>query len=550
MELDKYQQAWKSDAAQLRVSIDAELLAKEVQQSHDAFRSMILWRDIREVGSSLVMIPIWFVMGYGMSLPWTWYLTVPVLLWIAGFMLVDRRRHRQGPSDPGEPLLFYAKESLAQVEHQIWLLRNVFWWYLLPPSISLMAFFTHVAWESTKSWWGCILVSGFFGVFLFLVYGWVYWLNQWAVRKQLEPRRNDLQKLITNLEGESNAVDASVMIDLVSALSGTDGNAGLSPNWASWAENWNRIIPSWREVALVIVPTLAGAYLGFRYPLAGMGPMFFQSVVAAVIPFEIAFFSLWYLAYQRHKGQPLSGKGKVCPNAPAIVTIAMILLISILAFAAIFSCYSEMNSRRGPDLDDISAFVDGDMEHNDTWLQGLVDSFYPSLSAVVVRDGEIVYQGTFGLEDIESRQPATAQTQYHVASVTKVFTASLALMLHEKGVVDLDQTVATYLPQSVRISTTPELGETITLRQLASHTSGLPRSIPGQVQSVDGRYVRATMLAAFWKRTVAEAIAARGSVSRPNTELASRSSPTVADRMSTRSAIGFWSDPFPVPISR
>lgn len=488
MSLDKYQQAWKAEASQVQIAVDADLLSKEVQKTHEAFRSMIFWRDVREVGTSLVMIPIWFVMGIGMSLPWTWYLTVPALLWIAGFMLVDRRRHPQRPSDPGEPLMFYVKESLTQVEHQIWLLRNVFWWYLLPLSLSLMAFFIHNAWETTRSWWGCCLVSGFFGVFLFLVYGWVYRLNQLAVRKQLEPRRNDLQRLISNLEGECNAEDASEMMNLVSALSGTDGNAGLSPNWASWAENWNRIIPSWREVALIIVPTLAGAYLGFRFPLADMGPVFFQSVVAAVIPFEIAFFSLWYLSYQRHKGQPLSGKGNVRPNAPAIVTIVMITLISILAFAAIFLFFSEMKSRRGPGLDDISAFVGDDIEHIDTWLQGLTDLFYPSLSAVVVRDGEFVYQGTFGLEDIESRQPATARTQYHVASVTKVYTASLAAMLHEQGVVDLDQTAVTYLPKGVRMSTTPELGATITLRQLASHTSGLPRSVPGQVQSVEDRY--------------------------------------------------------------
>ena len=307
------------------------------------------------------------------------------------------------------------------------------------------------------------------------------------MRKQLEPRRNDLQKLTTYLEGESHAEDASEMMDLVSVLSGTDGNAGLSPNWAACAENWNRIIPSWREVAIIIVPTLAGAYLGYRFPLADMGPVFLRSVVAAVIPFEIAFFSLWFISYQRHKGQPLTGKGNVRPNAPAIVTIVMITLISILAFAALFSFVAATRSRRGPGLDDISAFVDDDIEHIDTWLQGLTDSFYPSLSAVVVRDGEIVYQGTFGLEDIESRQPATARTQYHVASVTKVFTASLAAMLHEQGVVDLDQTAVTHLPKGVRISTTPELGTTITLRQLASHTSGLPRGVPGQVQSVDRR---------------------------------------------------------------
>ena len=78
-------------------------------------------------------------------------------------------------------------------------------------------------------------------------------------------------------------------MDLATALT---GNAGLGSKWSRWAENWNRIIPSWREVT---------------------------------------------------------------PDAPAIVTIAMILLISILAFAALVSCVAELTSRRSKGLDDTSA---------------------------------------------------------------------------------------------------------------------------------------------------------------------------------------------------
>jgi CubicO group peptidase (beta-lactamase class C family) len=143
---------------------------------------------------------------------------------------------------------------------------------------------------------------------------------------------------------------------------------------------------------------------------------------------------------------------------------------------------------RGPELEDVSAFSDDDIAHTDVWLRKMKGSFYPSLSAVVVRDGEIVYQGAFGFEDTTTERQATTQTQYHVASVTKAFTASLAVILHERGVVDLDQPVVKYLPEGVSISTTPEVGATITLRQLTSGTSGLPRGVPGQVQSVEGWY--------------------------------------------------------------
>ncbi len=221
MSLDKFQQAWKAEASQLKVTFDADLLSKQVQQSHDQFRSLIFWRDVREIGVSLLLIPIWFAMGIGLSLPWSWWLTVPALIWVAGFMLIDRKRHPKTPSEPGESLLFYAKESLSQVDHQIWLLRNVFWWYLLPFTISLSAFFIHVAWNTTGTWWGAMLVAAPFGLFLYYLYRWIYRLNQQAVRQQLQPRQEHLQRIVTNLEsdGGGDASEVDDLVELVSSLS-------------------------------------------------------------------------------------------------------------------------------------------------------------------------------------------------------------------------------------------------------------------------------------------------------------------------------------------
>ena len=101
---------------------------------------------------------------------------------------------------------------------------------------------------------------------------------------------------------------------------------------------------------------------------------------------------------------------------------------------------------------------------------------------------DIAYQRTLGFRSLDVAEKATPQTPYNVASVTKVFTALLAVTLHDRGVVDLDQPVSKYLPGDIAISTRPKLGATITLRQLASHTSGLPRGVPGPVQTIDGRY--------------------------------------------------------------
>jgi len=203
MEPDKYQQAWRAQSSQTRVTIDADLLLKEVQRSQGHFQAMIFWRDFREVGVALVMLPLWFYMGIALSLPWTWYLTVPALLWVAGFILVDRRRHKQKPCEPGEPLLVSVKELLAPVEHQIWLLRNIAWWYLLPFMIPILAFFAQVAWRSSKDWLEAAIGFGFPSLFAVALYYLIYCLNQRAVRVQLEPRRQELLALIAGLGDES-----------------------------------------------------------------------------------------------------------------------------------------------------------------------------------------------------------------------------------------------------------------------------------------------------------------------------------------------------------
>lgn len=203
---DNYQQAWQAQASQTRVTVDADLLLKEVRRNQLAFRTTIFFRDFREIMIALIMIPVWFYLGAKNSLPWTWYLTVPALLWIIGFLLVDRMRHRQTPSAPNEPLLATVKTSLAQVEHQIWLLRHVFWWYLLPATISIDAFFAHVAIRLARSWPEAIGAFAFgTPLFLFLaaIYCFIDWVNQRAVRSQLGPRRQELLGLLASLGDES-----------------------------------------------------------------------------------------------------------------------------------------------------------------------------------------------------------------------------------------------------------------------------------------------------------------------------------------------------------
>jgi len=204
MDSDSFQKAWNAQSSQTRVTIDAKVLLKEMQRSQRNFRSTIFYRDSREVVIGLLMVPLWFYLGHRFALPWTWYLAVPALTWVILFILVDRFRHKQRPSEPGEPLLDCVKASLTQVEHQIWLLRNVFWWYLLPCTIAILAFFAQNAWLNYSGFWPITLALAPFVLFLLVLYGFVYHLNQRAVRRELEPRREELLTLLATLGDETN----------------------------------------------------------------------------------------------------------------------------------------------------------------------------------------------------------------------------------------------------------------------------------------------------------------------------------------------------------
>ncbi len=205
MNPDNFQQAWQSQSSQTRLTNDAELLLKEVRRNQQYFTAMIFWRDVREVGTALLLVPLWLCLGVKFSLPWTWYLTVPVLVWFAGYMLADRMRQGRQPPEPGEPLRQRVQSSLAQVEHQIWLLRNIVWWYLLPLALSILAFFGQVAWQVRSGGWLVALVVAGVVVIGVIILAGVYRLNQSAVRTELMPRRQELEALLMSLEDEMPA---------------------------------------------------------------------------------------------------------------------------------------------------------------------------------------------------------------------------------------------------------------------------------------------------------------------------------------------------------
>lgn len=101
----------------------------------------------------------------------------------------------------------------------------------------------------------------------------------------------------------------------------------------------------------------------------------------------------------------------------------------------------------------------------------------PGLSAAVVADRWLVWSKGFGKADIENDVPATAQTIYRLASVSKTITAVAAMQLAERGKLDLDAPVQKYVPDF------PEKQWPVTTRHLLGHLSGVRHyARNGQVQ--------------------------------------------------------------------
>lgn len=95
------------------------------------------------------------------------------------------------------------------------------------------------------------------------------------------------------------------------------------------------------------------------------------------------------------------------------------------------------------------------------------DQSKPGAAVAVVKDGKIVFSKGYGSANLEYDIPVTPQTIFHIASVSKQFTAFSILLLADEGELNFDDDIRKYIPE------VPDFGKTITLRHLASHTSGL-----------------------------------------------------------------------------
>lgn len=98
-------------------------------------------------------------------------------------------------------------------------------------------------------------------------------------------------------------------------------------------------------------------------------------------------------------------------------------------------------------------------------------SGFPSLSACIIKDDHIIWSKGYGYYDRAEKKPATTETIYVLASVTKTVVGTALMQLYEQGRFGLDDDVNAYLPFELRNPNFPD--DPITFRMLLSHASSL-----------------------------------------------------------------------------
>jgi CubicO group peptidase (beta-lactamase class C family) len=120
-------------------------------------------------------------------------------------------------------------------------------------------------------------------------------------------------------------------------------------------------------------------------------------------------------------------------------------------------------------------FMTADLRPSETEAAKKTDAFLsqwekndlPGGAVSVVLDGKIVYKRAFGLANLDYDVPNTTSTLFNLASASKPFTAMSIALLAQQGKLSLDDDIRKYLPEI------PKYSETVTIRHLLDHTSGI-----------------------------------------------------------------------------
>lgn len=202
MKLDELQEAWKSQDT--RIAVETSLLLASMREKQKRYKRFIWLRDIRE-GWGSILAAVFFVCFAESNVEsrlqlWSFYLAMAILFGIGVFRIIDTRRQNRKALRHEDSALSFIERSLLNINHRIWLLENIFWWWILPVAIGGVLIAAQiiiiVGWQDPIVYWkvgqrvglGCVAL------------GLLYWGNRWTARKYWMPRKAELEAIAHSLK--------------------------------------------------------------------------------------------------------------------------------------------------------------------------------------------------------------------------------------------------------------------------------------------------------------------------------------------------------------
>jgi len=149
------------------------------------------------------------------------------------------------------------------------------------------------------------------------------------------------------------------------------------------------------------------------------------------------------------------------PRTVLILTILAILLLPTTMVRNKTGDIASLIIAENQFYDELESFIVSEMETR----------HIPGLSAAVVLYDDVIWDGAFGMADIERNIVVTNETLFKIASVSKTVTATALMQLYEQGLFDLYDAINKYLPFQVIHPNYPSTN--ITFHMLLTHSSGI-----------------------------------------------------------------------------
>lgn len=199
MNFEALQKLWSEQTSgRVELPARAELFARVKKESRE-FDAMIAKRDRAELGTGAVLIAVFtgsgLVYGRSAGVAWPFYAAAVCMLWVFAFFVVEKRLARRHRPSNTEPLRGALDAAISHVRRQLWMLRNVMWWYLLPAQTGWFLFFLGILLTPAFPRWFALAALPLVLWYLWRMSVSVYALNKEAISKDLEPRYEELTRL-------------------------------------------------------------------------------------------------------------------------------------------------------------------------------------------------------------------------------------------------------------------------------------------------------------------------------------------------------------------